>query len=132
MVSDDPVRTGGDVRTSVAAELSASGFEDAEEIGHGGFGVVYRCRQVVLDRTVAVKVLTAELDADNRARFFREQQAMGRLTGHPNIVTVLQVRTNVVAVSRWWRSFCGSPASLCLTCARVAFPTIWRLWWSPR
>lgn len=86
MVDDDPQRTRRDMHMPVAAELSASGFEDAEEIGHGGFGAVYRCRQVALDRTVAVKVLTAELDADNRARFFREQ----RLTGHPNIVTVLQ------------------------------------------
>ncbi|WP_232329562.1 protein kinase domain-containing protein [Nocardia violaceofusca] len=75
----------------VSVELSASGFEDAEEIGRGGFGVVYRCTQVALDRTVAVKVLTAELDDDNQTRFLREQKAMGRLTGHPNIVTVLQV-----------------------------------------
>ncbi|MEV6335394.1 protein kinase [Nocardia vinacea] len=91
MVGDDPPRTQRDVSMSVAVELSASGFEDAAEIGRGGFGVVYRCTQVALDRTVAVKVLTDELDEDNRERFFREQQAMGRLTGHPNIVTVLQV-----------------------------------------
>ncbi|MEU2255003.1 protein kinase [Nocardia xishanensis] len=91
MVDEDPLRTSRDVHLPVAVELSASGFEDAEEIGHGGFGVVFRCRQVELDRTVAVKVLTAELDADNQARFLREQKAMGRLTGHPNIVTVLQV-----------------------------------------
>jgi non-specific serine/threonine protein kinase len=39
----------------------------------------YRCTQVGLDRTVAVKVLTAELD-ENRERFLREQRAMGRLT----------------------------------------------------
>jgi len=39
---------------------------------------------------VAIKVLTAELD-ENRDRFLREQRAMGRLTGHPNIVSVLQV-----------------------------------------
>ncbi|WP_063045155.1 protein kinase domain-containing protein [Nocardia pseudovaccinii] len=91
MVEDDRLRTQRDVSMPVAVELSASGFEDAEEVGRGGFGVVYRCTQVELDRTVAVKVLTAELDADNQARFFREQQAMGRLTGHPNIVTVLQV-----------------------------------------
>ncbi|MET8428754.1 protein kinase [Nocardia sp. NPDC004860] len=91
MVDEDPQRTRRDVGMPVAVELSASGFEDAEEIGRGGFGVVYRCRQVELDRTVAVKVLTAELDADNQERFFREQKAMGRLTRHPNIVTVLQV-----------------------------------------
>ncbi|WP_330251034.1 protein kinase [Nocardia sp. NBC_00565] len=91
MTADDPLRTRRDVMTPVTADLSASGFEDAEEVGHGGFGAVYRCRQVVLDRTVAVKVLTAELDEDNQARFLREQRAMGRLTGHPNIVPVLQV-----------------------------------------
>ncbi|MFC9551515.1 protein kinase [Rhodococcus sp. NPDC056960] len=74
-----------------AAELAGAGFDDAVEIGRGGFGVVYRCIQADLDRTVAVKVLTVDLDEENRARFFREQRAMGRLTGHPNIVGVLQV-----------------------------------------
>src|SRR6476660_4848192 len=78
---------------SPAAELAGAGFDDAEEIGRGGFGVVYRCTQEDLDRTVAVKVLTVELDEENRARFFREQRAMGRLTGHPNIVGILQVGT---------------------------------------
>ncbi|MFC9833921.1 protein kinase [Rhodococcus sp. NPDC127530] len=74
-----------------AAELGGAGFADVQEIGRGGFGVVYRCTQADLDRTVAVKVLTVELDEENRARFFREQRAMGRLTGHPNIVNILQV-----------------------------------------
>ncbi|WP_327098161.1 protein kinase [Nocardia vinacea] len=91
MADNDSLGTRREVIAPVAAELSLSGFADAEEIGRGGFGVVYRCVQVALDRTVAVKVLTAELDADNQARFFREQRAMGRLTGHPNIVTVLGV-----------------------------------------
>ncbi|WP_330231077.1 protein kinase [Nocardia sp. NBC_00508] len=90
MTDDDLLRTRREVVTPVTAELAAAGFEDAVEIGHGGFGVVYRCWQVALDRTVAVKVLTAELDEDNRARFIREHRAMGRLTGHPNIVTVLE------------------------------------------
>jgi len=76
---------------SPAAELADTGFDGAEEIGRGGFGVVFRCTQADLDRTVAVKVLTVELDEENRARFFREQRAMGRLTGHPNIVNILQV-----------------------------------------
>ncbi|MFE5702787.1 protein kinase [Rhodococcus koreensis] len=76
---------------SVAAELRGTGFDNAEEIGHGGFGVVFRCTQSALDRLVAVKVVTVELDDENRERFFREQRAMGRLTGHPNIVNVLQV-----------------------------------------
>src|SRR5258705_12604930 len=89
-MDSDPFKTQRDVGSAVVPELRAIGFEDAEEIGRGGFGIVYRCTQVALDRTVAVKVLTAELD-ENRERFLREQRAMGRLTGHPNIVSVLQV-----------------------------------------
>jgi len=93
MVGDDPLATQRDNVASLVAELAAEGFEDAQQIGHGGFGLVYRCRQQTLDRTVAVKVLTVSLDEENLARFLREQQAMGRLTGHPNIAHVLQVGT---------------------------------------
>src|ERR1700682_844155 len=90
MMDSDPFRTQREVGSAVVTELNAAGFGDAEEIGRGGFGIVYRCTQVALDRIAAVKVLTAELD-ENRERFLREQRAMGRLTGHPNIVSVLQV-----------------------------------------
>jgi non-specific serine/threonine protein kinase len=93
MADVDPFATQHGVSGSVTAELAAAGFEDAIEIGRGGFGVVYRCTQPLLDRTVAVKVLTADLDEENRARFCREQRAVGRLTGHPNIVYVLEVGT---------------------------------------
>lgn len=89
MTDVDPFATQYEAAGSVAAELAAAGFDDVHEIGRGGFGVVYRCTQPSLDRTVAVKVLTADLDEENRARFFREQRAAGRLTGHPNVVTVL-------------------------------------------
>ncbi len=81
-----------DLIAGVAAEL---GFDGIEEIGRGGFGVVYRCAQPQLDRSVAVKVLTNDLDPDNLDRFMREQRAMGRLSGHPHIVTVLQVGTTL-------------------------------------
>lgn len=74
----------------IGASLAEVGLSDAMEVGRGGFGVVFRCRQVGLHRVVAVKVLTAALPED-RARFVREQQAMGRLTGHPHIVAVLEV-----------------------------------------
>lgn len=89
-MDSDPFETQRDVGAAVATELTAAGFDDANEIGRGGFGIVYRCVQVALDRMVAVKVLTAELD-ENRERFLREQRAMARLTGHPNVVGVLQV-----------------------------------------
>ncbi|MGW4771861.1 protein kinase domain-containing protein [Nocardia sp. NPDC004278] len=90
MVEIDPLETQRDVGIDVVTELNAAGFAGAEEIGRGGFGEVYRCTQTEVDRTVAVKVLTGELD-ENRERFFREQRAMGRLTGHPNIVDMLEV-----------------------------------------
>ncbi|MET8801058.1 protein kinase, partial [Nocardia sp. NPDC004568] len=93
MSGDDLLRTQRETTESFRAELAAAGYPDAVEIGRGGFGVVYRCRQPELDRTVAVKILTAGLDAENRARFLREQRAMGRSTGHPNIVTVLETGT---------------------------------------
>ena len=90
MVEDGWLKTRQDDAATVR-ELSAAGFTEAHEIGRGGFGVVYRCLQPALDRTVAVKVLTSIVNDENRSRFMREQQAMGRLTGHPNIVNVLQV-----------------------------------------
>ncbi|WP_225731888.1 MULTISPECIES: serine/threonine-protein kinase [unclassified Nocardia] len=75
----------------ITDELEAMGLYGAKEIGRGGFGVVYRCIQRALDRVVAVKVLSEELEAESRERFLREEQAMGRLSGHPNIVDILQV-----------------------------------------
>jgi ATP/maltotriose-dependent transcriptional regulator MalT len=93
MADVDSHSTQRDLVPEIAAELRDSGFEDVAEIGRGGFGVVYRCSQPMLDRTVAVKVLTADLEQENLDRFLREQHAMGRLSGHPHIVTILQVGT---------------------------------------
>ena len=51
-----------DLTPAIAAELAAAGLDDAAEVGVGGFGAVYRCEQRSLERTVAVKVLTTDLD----------------------------------------------------------------------
>ena len=90
MPDDATEHTQRQVDADIVAELAAEGFEDACIAGRGGFGIVYRCRQPALDRWVAVKVLSPDPDHMDRARFLREQQAMGRLSGHPNIVHVLQ------------------------------------------
>lgn len=74
----------------VSIELSAAGFDNAREIEHDDFSAVYRCYQTSLNRTVAVTVLLSNLDVGDQKRFLRKQQAMGRLAGHPHIVTVLQ------------------------------------------
>lgn len=58
------------------------------EIGHGGMGTIYRAHDSLLDRDVAIKVLTSsKLGTDGRARLLHEAQAVARLA-HPNIVTV--------------------------------------------
>lgn len=58
-------------------------------LGRGAFGVVYRARDPVLDREVALKVPHANLLANEqaRARFLREPKAAARLR-HPHIVPV--------------------------------------------
>src|ERR1700752_794855 len=91
MADVDPLATQRGLGTDIPAQLREVGFDDVEEIGHGGFGIVYRCAEPTLDRTVAVKVLNSDLDEDNLARFLREQRAMGRLSGHPHIVPVFHV-----------------------------------------
>ncbi|TSD99859.1 protein kinase [Skermania sp. ID1734] len=91
MAQFDGARTDRDVRTGIAAELAAAGFGDAEEVGRGGFGTVYRCFEYSLDRHVAVKAMTAEVRGDEREQFVREQRALGRMSGHPHILQVLQV-----------------------------------------
>jgi serine/threonine protein kinase len=76
---------------AIAAELAAAGFTDAVEVGRGGGGVVFRCQQRSLGRSVAIKVLASDLDDDDRERFLREGYAMGALSGHPHIANILQV-----------------------------------------
>ncbi|BCI91902.1 hypothetical protein NIIDMKKI_71080 [Mycobacterium kansasii] len=95
MVDVDSHPTQRGLVPDIPAELREAGFDEVAEIGCGGFGVVYRCAQPLLDRTVAVKVLTTDLDPENLERFLREQHAMGKLSGHPNIVTILQVGSTV-------------------------------------
>ncbi len=82
-----------DLTPTIAAELAAAGLDGAAEVGAGGFGAVYRCQQRSLERVVAVKVLSTDLDSDNIERFLREQRAMGKLCGHPNIVNIFDVGT---------------------------------------
>jgi serine/threonine protein kinase len=62
------------------------------EIGRGGMAVVYRARDLRLNRRVAIKVLPPELafNADVRERFLREAQTSAQLA-HPNIVPIFTV-----------------------------------------
>jgi serine/threonine-protein kinase PknK len=79
------------VPSELAEELAAAGFENARQVARGGAGVIYRCNETALGRSVAVKVLPSHFDQDSRERFLREGYAMGGLSGHPNIVNILRV-----------------------------------------
>ena len=60
-----------------------------ERLGGGGMGTVYRATHLLIERTVAVKVLSQRFVGDQTAqqRFRREARASGRVQ-HPNAVTV--------------------------------------------
>ncbi len=69
-------------------------YELIEEIGQGGMGQVFRARDPLIERDVAIKTIPLHLDAEARrefeVRFLREAQSAGRLS-HPNIVTIYDV-----------------------------------------
>ncbi|ODU29990.1 MAG: serine/threonine protein kinase [Thiobacillus sp. SCN 62-729] len=69
-------------------------YEILDEIGQGAMGTVYRARDPLIERTVAIKTVPiAQLQqegADAESRFLREAQSAGRLS-HPNIVTIYDV-----------------------------------------
>ena len=63
-------------------------YEVIDQIGRGGKGTIFRARDPILQRSVALKVISnLEVTPELRARFFREAQACARIT-HPNIVII--------------------------------------------
>ena len=76
---------------SLSAGECLGPYEIVSLIGAGGMGEVYKARDRRLDRTVAVKVLSAHIDsAAARERFQREAQTVSRLA-HPNICALYDV-----------------------------------------
>ena len=76
----------------VAQEALAGEYELIEELGRGGMAIVYRARELQLDREVAVKVLPFSLAFDKEfvERFEREARTAAQLE-HPNIIPIYRV-----------------------------------------
>jgi serine/threonine-protein kinase len=74
----------------MVGEVIADRYELEELVGTGGMSSVYRARDRLLDRLVALKILHARHaeDHDYVERFRREARMVARLS-HPNIVTVI-------------------------------------------
>jgi len=71
-------------------ELLAGRYELQDVVGSGGMSSVYKARDTVLERTVAIKILHEHYSDDPEyvERFRREARALAQLN-HPNIVTVI-------------------------------------------
>ena len=67
-------------------------FELFEEIGRGGFGIVYRANDTTLDRIVALKILHQQYLSDQKfiESFKREARLMAKVS-HPNVVQIYEV-----------------------------------------
>src|SRR5215470_3768774 len=67
-------------------------YEIQSQLGEGGMGEVYRARDTRLERTVAIKILPAQVSKDpvRKQRFEREAKTISSLN-HPNICTLHDV-----------------------------------------
>ncbi|MDT7689411.1 MAG: eukaryotic-like serine/threonine-protein kinase [Acidobacteriota bacterium] len=80
-------RAGGEDR--LLGQVLAGKYRIEEKIDEGGMGCVYRATHVLMEKTVAVKVLHPALAADDKivARFTREAKAASRIS-HPHAINV--------------------------------------------
>jgi hypothetical protein len=75
---------------SFAADTVVGDYEIKGELGRGGMGVVYRARQITLNRIVGLKMLTGHYGPDELTRFLAEAETAAGLH-HTNIIQIYEV-----------------------------------------
>ncbi|WP_353947698.1 Stk1 family PASTA domain-containing Ser/Thr kinase [Sporolactobacillus sp. Y61] len=67
-------------------------YQILSKLGEGGMAIVYKAKDLILDRPVAVKILRSELSGDEQfiKRFHREAESVASLS-HPNIVAIYDI-----------------------------------------
>ena len=67
-------------------------YEITGRLGKGAMGVVYSAHDSMMERSVAIKVMMADLedDPETSSRFYREARSAGQLV-HPNIITIFDM-----------------------------------------
>src|SRR6187200_1271130 len=77
------------ITDSLIGQTLAGKYRIDERLSEGGMGTVYRGTHVLMDKTVAIKVLRPSLAADEKivARFSREARAASRIS-HPHALSV--------------------------------------------
>ena len=65
-----------------------SHYEVIEELGRGAMGAVYKARDTLLGRVLAIKVLRADIANPTRERRFIQEAKTASSLNHPNIVTI--------------------------------------------
>jgi TOMM system kinase/cyclase fusion protein len=86
--------TGALYKLSLAQRFHSEIYQLVEKIGQGGFGQVYKAKQLNTGQTVAIKFLTLDptFDADKKRRYterFEREILLGSRLQHPNIVRLL-------------------------------------------
>lgn len=68
--------------------VQVGNYHILSRLGKGSYGVVYRARDIQLQRDVALKMLHSPMDEAQRGQFLQEARALSELGGHPGIVQI--------------------------------------------